>query len=245
MTLNFVPPVRLTDGSQPYFSFIQSAKNTTYNINWISKDLFIVPDDILTSIVEEFLQFASSFFVKPPSVENMKKHITHAMVDTDDFLSIKQSNDTYECVLFPCSVDVYSKKTIIGWKVANRSIMKKLQEQIPSDFLSMSRPSSPTGGQETKNIIITSDPVSNAILEAVADIPLEENSSGNTFRLDDDGEERMFRLRILEAKLSAKIAKYKARKEEERYYSKFGRPPPDENSYDGDETDYETEDDEI
>ena len=245
MTLEFSPPTRQRDGLEQYFSFKQNAKNTNYNIQWTSNETFVVPDDVLTSIIEEFLQFASSFFVKPPSVESMKKHVEHKMLETDTLVSMKNSDDTYECVLFPCDVSVYSKKTVIGWWFYNRSIIKKPDEQIPSDFLAESRPSSPTGGQETKNVIITSDPVSNAILEAVADIPLQEDNSGGAFRLDDDAEERMFRLRILEAKLSAKIAKYKARKEEERYYSKFGRPPPDEDSYDGDETDYETEDDEI
>ena len=237
MTLNFVAPLRLTDDSQQkYFKFNQTVKNTNYNVLWRSKESFVVPDDVLTSIVEEFLQFASSFFVKPPSVETMKKHIEHVMIDKLTLSTMKDSSDIYECILFPSSVNVYSKKTVINWDFYHRSILEtpQPQEQIPSDFLTDSRPSSPRSHNDTRNIVITSDPVQNAIMEAVADIPLQET---HPFRLDDDAEERMYRLRVMEARLSAKLASFKAQKEREKYYSKFGRLPPDVDDS-GDETDY-------
>jgi hypothetical protein len=97
-----------------------------------------------------------------------------------------------------------------------------------------------------KNIVLTSDPVHNAIMEAVGDIPLQEESLRNPLRLVDDTEERMYRLRVLESRLSAKLAKYKMKKEIDKYYSRFGRmPPPDDGDIedeDADDSEYYDED---
>ena len=214
--LVFNKPKRETNSStnETYFLFEQNNTSSEYNITWDPLNEFTVPEDIVTSIVELYLQFASSYFAKPPTVEHMKKHLIHI-------------------------IKIYSKKSEFNW--TSCKVEKKEEDnQIPSDFLVNSRPSSPALQAETRNITITSDPVSNAILEAIADIPLQDGGNTNgTFRLDDDGEERMFRLRVLEAKLSAKLAKYKVKKEEDKYYSRFGRHPPDD-----DEVDYETEDEE-
>ena len=80
-------------------------------------------------------------------------------------------------------------------------------------------------------------------MEAVGDIPLQEESLRNPLRLVDDSEERMYRLRVLESRLSAKLAKYKMKKEIDKYYSRFGRmPPPDdadlEDDDDGEDSEY-------
>lgn len=242
--LQFTSPIRKTDDQQQlsYFQFTQTTKNTHYNIQWKSNETLVVPDDVLTSILEEFLQYASSFFVKPPSVHTMKKHMEHVIVSPLQTAKEIISQVSYDCNIYPSIIDVYAKKTVLGWQVYNKTEVKDpLPEQIPSDFLSESRPASPVPSSktltDTRNIVITSDPVQNAIMEAVADIPLQ--GSAHPFRLDDDAEEKMYRLRVMEARLSAKLASFKAQKEREKYYSKFGRLPPDvADSDDEDETDY-------
>jgi len=234
--LVFNKPKRETNTStnETYFLFEQNNTSSEYNIIWDPLNEFTVPEDIVTSIIELYLQFASSYFVKPPTVEHMKKHLTHIITSASDAAK-KDSLLT----MYLSSIKIYSKKSEFNWSSCKVE-KKESDDQIPSDFLVNSRPSSPALEAETRNITITSDPVSNAILEAIADIPLQDGGNSNgAFRLDDDGEERMFRLRLLEAKLSAKLAKYKVKKEEDKYYSRFGRHPPDD-----DEDDYETEEEE-
>jgi hypothetical protein len=236
--LVFTKPKKLLDATtnETYFHFEQSNAETDYNVMLVPEDTFVVPDDVLTSIFECYLQFASSYFVKPPSIEQMKKHAKH-IFKTD--YAAKGADVIY--TMYVSAINVFSKKTELEWTSCKME-RKEVGDHIPSDFLTQSRPSSP--GPETKNVIITSDPVTTAIMEAVADIPLQGGGKGeNAFRLDDDSEERMYRLKVLEAKLSAKIAKYRVKKEEDKYYSRFGRLPPDEDEYDEDETDYETEED--
>jgi hypothetical protein len=235
MTLLWSKPVRKADNSgQSYFHFEQQIQKTHYNVTWLPVENFIVADDIVISVLEEFLQFSSAFFVKPPSIEHMKKHLEIQ----SSGLNSNEDPTRYEFDMYPMSIDVYSKKTVINWYPNEcKTIIPK--EQIPSDFLEQSRPSSPTADNDTRNIVITSDPVQNAIMEAVADIPLQES---HPFRLDDDAEERMYRLRVMEARLSAKLASFKVQKEREKYLSKFGRLPPDVEDSE-DETDYEDSDD--
>lgn len=230
--LIFNKPKRETNvnTNETYFLFEQTNISSGYNIIWDPLTKFIVPDDVLTSIIESYLQIASSYFVKPPTVEFMKKHLIHLQSESDT------AQKDAILTMYISSINIYSKKFEFNW--SNCKIEKKeLSEQIPSDFFVNSRPSSPNG--ETKNIIITSDPINDAILETIGDIPLQDGGLNNTFRLDYDGEERMFRLRLLEAKLSVKLAKYKVKKEEDKYYSRFGRHPPDD-----DEGEYETEEEE-
>jgi hypothetical protein len=241
--LVFDKPKRVVDANtkdkiqEAYFHFEQTNAWTDYNVTWDPVNTFVVPDDVLISILECYLQFASSYFVKPPSVEQMKKHIVNV------FKSDHESKETDKVfTMYVSAIKIYAKKTELVW-ASCKAEQKEVSEQIPSDFLAPSRPSSPKIEGDTKHIIITSDPVSNAIMEAVADIPLQVGG-GDAFRLDDDSEERMYRLRVLEAKLSAKIAKYKVKKEQDKYHSRFGRLPPDEDNYSEDETDYETEDEE-
>jgi len=238
--LVFDKPKRVVDANtkEAYFHFDQSNALTDYNVIWDPVNTLVVPDDILTSILECYLQFASSYFVKPPSVEQMKKHIKNVYNTASPF------NVTDKIfTMYVSAIKIYAKKTELIWNSC-KAEQKEVSEQIPSDFLAPSRPSSPKIDGETKHIIITSDPITNAVMETVADIPLQ-GDGGDAFRLDDDSEERMYRLRVLEAKLSAKIAKYKVKKEEDKYHSRFGRLPPDEDDYEhyyGDDSDFETED---
>lgn len=236
--LIFDKPKRLVDPElkESYFQFVQSCTTSEYNVIWDPVNKFTVPDDVLTSILEYYLQFASSYFAKPPTVEHIKKHLNYVFPVGFDI----HQNDKL-LTMYVSAIHIFSKKTDIVWSLA-KTEEKDIDTQIPSDFLSASRPSSPA--QELKNIVITSDPVQNAIMEAMADIPLQPHGDKEAFRLDMDSDERMYRLRVLEAKVSAKLAKYKAKKEEDKYYSKFGRLPPDEEDYDDDgddETDFESE----
>ena len=245
MTLHFEKPSRAVDPitNESYFCFEQSSADKEYTVVWDPENELQVPDDILTSVLEYFLQCTSSYFAKAPTVEQMKKRTVHPIRDLTTVTQnyIYPNDRLYTMRL--ASIKIYSKKTEFVW-VCCKSEAKPIDEQIPSDFLAAYRPSSPTAQQQgltaavaeadTKKIVITSDPSLNAIMEAVADIPLEdvgspwsEGPGGKAFRLDDDSEERMYRLRVLEAKLSAKLASYKAKKEADKYYSKFGRPPPD------------------
>ena len=238
--LVFDKPKRVVDTNtkEAYFHFEQTNASSEYNVLWDPVNTFVVPDDILMSILECYLQFASSYFAKPPSVEQMKKHIINVFKTE---CTINETDKIF--TMYVSAIKIYAKKTELVWNSCKVE-QKEVSEQIPSDFLAPSRPSSPKIDGETKHIIITSDPITNAVMETVADIPLQ-GDGGDAFRLDDDSEERMYRLRVLEAKLSAKIAKYKVKKEEDKYHSRFGRLPPDEDSYDysyGDESDYETED---
>ena len=260
MTLRFEKPSRAVDPqtNESYFNFEQMSNPEDYNVVWDPENKFQVPDDVITSILEYFLQFATSYFAKAPTVEQMKKRLHN--VHENWSASLYPIDRLYTMRLE--SIKIYSKKTEFVWRSC-KSEAKPLDEQIPSDFLAPSRPASPTAQQQgltaapvseadTKKIVITSDPSLNAIMEAVADIPLEdvgspwsEGPGGKAFRLDDDSEERMFRLRVLEAKLSAKLAGYKAKKEADKYYSKFGRPPPDDgvSDYEDDDSDeYDNED---
>ena len=237
MTLDWVNPIRKTDNNGlSYFHFQQQQWKTPFNVTWLPTNNFVAPDDVITSILEEFLQFASSFFVKAPSIEHMKKHLDVRASGLDH----NEDPASFECDMYLMSIDVYSKKTVLNW-YPNELIPIARKDQIPSDFLEQSRPSSPTptANNDMRNIVITSDPVQNAILEAVADIPLQES---HPFRLDDDAEERMYRPRVMEARLSAKLASFKVQKEREKYVSKFGRLPPDVEDSE-DETDYEDSDD--
>ena len=238
--LEFEKPKRILDKLTGEYYFLFQQKNTSppYTITWDPVEELTIPDDILTSILECYLQFASSYFVKAPTIEQIKRRISNILSNSED-----ASRNSEILTMFPDTIRIFSKKTEIYWAVSH---FEPKHEQIPSDFLESSRPSSPTVNGDTKNIIITSDPVQNAIMEAVADIPLQENGINGTFRLDDDSDERMYRLRVLEAKLSAKLAKYRVKKEEDKYYSRFGqrlRLSDDEYSEDNEDSEDDEEDD--
>ena len=238
--LEFEKPKRLLDTTTGGYYFLFQQKNTSppYTISWDPVEELTVPEDIMNSILECYLQFASSYFVKAPTIEQMKKRISNLLTNSGD-----ASRKTEILTLVPDTIRIFSKKTDVYWAVSN---FEPKDEQIPSDFLESSRSSSPLLNSNTKNIIITSDPVQNSIMEAVADIPLQENGINGTFRLDDDSDERMYRLRVLEAKLSAKLARYRVKKEEDKYHSRFGqrlRLSDDEYSVNDEDSEDDEEDD--
>uniref|UniRef100_A0A6C0I9V2 Uncharacterized protein n=1 Tax=viral metagenome TaxID=1070528 RepID=A0A6C0I9V2_9ZZZZ len=245
--LVFKKPVRIENGQSSYYQFEQVNDKTAYTIETTYENgliqLPIIPLDIENIVLESFIQFAAGFFVKAPTIEQHKKHLQHTVIENSSQKAADKSL-VIGAVLYPKIVCIYSKKTEIQWLVLRHILSDS--ERIPSDFLVVSRPASPVEDPLMKNIVLTSDPVQNAIMEAVGDIPLQEDSSRNPLRLMDDSEERMYRLRVLESRLSAKLAKYKMKKELDKYYSRFGRmPPPDDEDLedeDGEDSEYYDED---
>ena len=244
--LVFKKPVRIENGATSYYEFEQLNDKTVYTVETAYDNGVIqlptIPLDIENIVLESFVQFAAGFFVKAPTIEQYKKHLQHTVIE-DDTKKVVDTKLIVGAVLYPKKVCIYAKKTEVRWIVLRYILNESDSERIPSDFLAVSRPSSPIEDSLMKNIVLTSDPVHNAIMEAVGDIPLQEESLRNPLRLVDDSEERMYRLRVLESRLSAKLAKYKMKKEIDKYYSRFGRmPPPDdadlEDDDDGEDSEY-------
>ena len=229
-SLAFGKPIRKQDShtNVAYFEFTNTHSNNKdedYKVHWDPTDAtFTVPDDVVTSILEIFLHDAVSYFANPPTVQQMKKHLEHIYPN-----SSYNPQRTY--TFYIQNILIYAKTTKFIWDVFS-SEQKPLDEKIPSDFFDRSQPASPTDSTTLTNglkkIILSSDQV----LEPVTDIPLQDDGDIHPFRLDnsDDSTERLYRLKVLEAKVTARLANYRAKKQADRYYSRFGRPPPDDDA---------------
>jgi hypothetical protein len=172
-----------------------------------------------------FLKSASKLFAKPYTVEQINKIIKHTL-----------GSDISTDVTYPVNITVAPKfiQIIGGVFIVNWGYtLETMVIDIP-DL------------EETRIEIVESGalPVSNKIIEGIEEVdinalPEDEDSTGEALEIENPAK-FYEKQRVKEARLKAKLAVYKAQRQMNQYYEKYGNTISDSES----DSDFETSDDE-
>ena len=175
-----------------------------------------------------FLKSASKLFAKPYTVEQINKITKHTL--TNDITT----DVTYPVNVYvaPKSIQITGGVFIVNWGYT----LETMVIDIP-DLAEI---------EETRIEIAESStlPVSNKIIEGIEEVdinalPEDTDSTGETLEIENPAK-FYEKQRVKEARLKAKLAVYKAQRQMNQYYEKYGDTISNSDS----DSDFETSDDE-
>ena len=185
--------------------------NATQEIN--------IPEDngtVVTEVLQVFIQKAQRYFTSPLRMDIVQKRLRHEVKTIG--LPEDLQEGWYRIHWSFEDIKVQSKAFILGWKIQN---IVETEPQISSDFLSSTTPraSSPVSPERTdlRTIHIQDS------LIPVGDLPLSDFPTEVLFdQIPDEKFERQDgRRKVREARLRLALAKLKAQRLEEKYYSRY------------------------
>jgi len=226
----FYEQVPVLKGSTPIF--LQAESET---IDLSSTTLPVIPDTYIESFITEFIQKTTKWFQTPLRLETIKKRLRHTILKNVTLSPLEHTN-WYLLDWQPESIIVKSKEFIIYWKVAN---IARAEAQISADFFGSPTPRAQSPepsaslqeqpqeeGLRTIQIHNTMD-----TLVPVGDLPLSDLPTMSFYEGNED-EKSETKRRVREARLRVALAKLKAQRIEEKYYSKYGETARDSESSD-------------
>ena len=175
-----------------------------------------------------FLKSAAKLFAKPYTVEQINKITKHTLgneVATDIVYPIN-------VIVSPKSIQITGGTFIVNWGYTLENMVIDIPDLAEAE--------------ETRIEFATSGvlPVSNKIIEGVEEVdisalPEDKDSTGEALEIENPAK-FYEKQRVKEACLKAKLAAYKAQRQMNQYYEKYGNTISDTDS----ESDFETSDDE-
>ena len=196
---------------------IQSKSICKTSVN-LSKDDFpdlVISGILINMISERFIELSKKWFNTPLKKENFIKRLRHKFEMKSDNLEI---NNKWINYLFELeNIEINSKEIILNWNKINEILSEPL---IPSNFIAESRPSSPELNLRTIQITNTLDSNSSNL------IPFEDLPFSEQLPWDENSKIKEKR-KIREARLRVALAKLKAERLANNYFSRYGK---DDNS---------------
>lgn len=176
------------------------------------------------TFIGTFLKSASKLFAKPYTVEQINKITKHTL-----------GNDITMDVTYPVNVTVSPKTIQItgGIFIVNWGYTL---ETMVIDIPDLSEPEETLIELATTNVL----PVSNKVIDGVEEmdmgtLPEDKDSTGEALRIENPAK-FYEKQRVKEARLKAKLALYKAQRQMNQYYEKYGDTISDSDSESGFET---------
>lgn len=175
--------------------------------------------DICEAFVREFLEKTKKYFTNPLTVEKVLRHLRHTVLEQD----LPTEPGMYALQWVPYAFVIKSGDFALQWKVVS---WKPQEIVIPPEFTQSTTPrnESPAPEQplpDLRNIQI------HDTLVPVGDLPLSDLpplSFGT--ELQDPAREEI-RRRIREARLKVALAKLKAQRMEQKYFTRYGQEVED------------------
>jgi hypothetical protein len=228
-TLTFYGQVPVLNSPTPVFLQADSE-----NIDLSSATLPVIPAEYLEKFLTDFIEKAGRWFQSPLRIDTLKKRLRHAIL-TKNSLTTESKDDWYTLDWQPASLVISNREFTLYWKVSN---ITPAQPQISVDFLGSATPRAhspePTQASEGEDGLRTIQIQSTLdTLVPIGDLPLSDLPPLAYYKEEevDEGKEEVKR-RIREARLRVALAKLKAQRMEERYYSKYGEAAENSESSD-------------
>lgn len=239
--LKFEKHDRRKDGDQFVFRFPIS--NSLY---WITGETI---DDMpiecknpekTREILTAWLQYSQKAFVKPPSIDQciQNSSVQYSPIDPRALSLFTQEEQTSQWIVRwePVSVVVKSPQFIVNWAPIGKELDTRIQDVFEEDDR-IETDLEPEIMQPTRTYVVNARDTP-AYPEEVHDIPL---SGVAPFRLTLEADKKKEKLRkqIHDARIKAKLARYRVDRLCQRYEERYGEYPSE--GEDEAETEYETE----
>lgn len=179
-------------------------------------ELPVIPDQVLQTILHQFIEQTKQWFTTPLGDETVKKRLRH----TIDRYEVPHTEGWFIPTWKPASIKASRSQFVMTWALIK---MTPTQPKISADFLlgsSTPRAQSPEqpSAEELRTIQIQDT------LVPVGDLPLSDLPP-LSFYTETDTDRQLIRQKIREARLRVALAKLKAQRMEQRYYERYGETP--------------------
>lgn len=216
----FQKPVRTSasNGGESFFVFNITAVEPLF-INEFNNKI-VLPANIEIAFLTKFLESAKSFFVKPPTVKDIRQRLEH-IASQPSLLTDKHSIN-YNFT--PKKIFVYTRRFVIEWEASPEPMIDFVDFHINTDKITSGRQSRLDSEEESTSIpdLPISDTTDPPLRLAPEEEEENDEDEDDTEYSTTNSDERVYRLRVMEAQLNAKLALYEARRAAARYERRFG-----------------------
>jgi hypothetical protein len=193
---------------------------------------------VIRQVLEKWIQDCSGCFIKKPTIEQCLANVK-SLYDTNAPIATLSKNDITDYWIFqwiPTRIKVDFPQFEIYWSPSYKLRMYPVEEEskIPLNFelndIEVQQPEKIYSVRENNTRLITTKDTNSdsGWLQEINDLPFSDSPALRLDAILEDSQREKYRKRVREARIRAKLAKYRAERLAQRYEDKYGVYPEED-----------------